>query len=92
MTDRLPELQRDLINFQTNELGEFLEQKTILELSLKPYNYQNTHIVAEIIASDNPARPKKLIILAISVSLELMISTFAVLIYDKFKTDHIKDS
>lgn len=92
MTDRLPELQRDLINLQTNELGELLEQKTILELSLKPYNYQNTHIVAEIIASDNPARPKKLIILAISVVLGLMISTFAVLIYDKFKTDHIKDS
>ena len=81
-----------MVNLQTNELGEFLEQKTILELSLKPYNYQNTHIVAEIIASDNPAKPKKLIILAISAVLGLMISAFGILIYDKFHTDRIKDS
>lgn len=85
MTNKLPELQRNLINLQTSELNALLEKKAILELSLKPYNYQNTHIVAGIIASDYPDRPKKLIILVISMVLGLMISAFVVLIYDKFK-------
>ena len=86
MTNKLPELQRNLINLQTSELNVLLEKKTILELSLKPYNYQNTHIVVGIIASDYPDKPKKLIILVISIVLGLMVSVFAVLVYDKFKT------
>ena len=86
MTNKLPELQRDLINLQTSELNALLDKKAILEFSLKPYNYQNTHIVAGIIAPDYPDRPKKLIILVMSIVLGLMVSVFAVLVYDKFKT------
>ena len=91
MTDRLPELQRDLINLQTNELGKLLAQKSILEMSLNPYNYQNTHIVSEIIAPDYPAKPKKLLILAVSALLGLMCSIITIFIYDQFKIYRTKD-
>lgn len=91
MTNRLPELQRDLINLQTNELGKLLAQKSILEMSLNPYNYQNTHIVSEIIASDYPAKPKKLLILAVFALLGLMCSIIAIFIYDQFKIYRAKD-
>lgn len=85
LSDKLPALKRELVNLQTEELGKLIDEKSILELSLKPYNYQNTQIVSNIMTSEKPNKPKKLIILAVSFVIGLMISISGVLVYDFYK-------
>lgn len=58
LNDTLPALQRDLTNLQTNELEKLLDQKAVIELTLKPFNYKNTSIVSQIITSKHLEKPK----------------------------------
>ncbi|MCI6641378.1 MULTISPECIES: CmeU family protein [Campylobacter] len=85
LNDTLPALQRDLTNLQTNELEKLLDQKTVIELALKPFNYKNTSIVSQIITSKHPEKPKKLIILAVALLAGAMIGIFWVLFADFMK-------
>ena len=85
INDKLPTLQRELANLQTEELNKLLDQRNIVELSLNPYNYQNTQIVSDIVMSKNPVKPKKAIIIAIAFLSSLMLSIFGVLVYDSVK-------
>lgn len=85
VNDRLPTLQRELANLQTEELNKLLDQRSLVELSLNPYNYQNTQIVSDIVVSKNPIKPKKAIIIAIAFLSSLMLSIFGVLVYDSIK-------
>jgi chain length determinant protein len=59
VNDKLPSLQRELVNLQTEELNKLLDQRSLVELALKPYNYQNTQIVSDIVISNKPVKPKK---------------------------------
>lgn len=86
INDKLPTLQRELANLQTEELNKLLDQRNIVELSLNPYNYQNTQIVSDIVMSKNPVKPKKAIIIAIAFLSSLMLSIFGVLVYDSVKS------
>lgn len=86
VNDRLPTLQRELANLQTGELNKLLDQRSIVELSLNPYNYQNTQIVSDIVVSKNPVKPKKAIIIVIAFLSGLMLSIFGVLVYDSVKS------
>lgn len=80
--NKLPALQRELAVLQTEELSRLLDQKSLIELRLKPYNYQNTAIVSDIVTSERPVKPrKKIIVLIVSLS-GFMSSIFAVLLYD----------
>ena len=56
-----------------------------IEFILKPYNYQNTHVVSNVIISNKPVKPKKIIIVAIAFLSSLMLSTFGVLCYDAIR-------
>lgn len=86
VNDRLPTLQRELANLQIEELNKLLDQRSLVELSLNPYNYQNTQIVSDIVVSKNPIKPKKAIIIAIAFLSSLMLSIFGVLVYDSIKS------
>lgn len=86
INDKLPTLQRELANLQTEELNKLLDQRSIVELSLNPYNYQNTQIVSDIVMSKNPVKPKKAIIIAIAFLSSLMLSVFGVLVYYSVKS------
>lgn len=83
--DKLLSLQKELLNLQTEELNKLLDQKSHIEFILKPYNYQNTHIVSNVIISNKPVKPKKIIIVAIAFLSSLMLSTFGVLFYDTIR-------
>lgn len=85
LNDTLPALQRDLANLQTNELEKLLDQKAVIELTLKPFNYKNTSIVSQIITSKHPEKPKKLIILAVALLAGAMVGVFWVLFADFMK-------
>ena len=85
LTDTLPALQRNLTNLQTNELEKLLDQKAVIELTLKPFNYKNTSIVSQIITSKHPEKPKKLIILAVALLAGAMVGVFWVLFADFMK-------
>ena len=83
--DKLLSLQKELLNLQTEELNKLLDQKSHIEFILKPYNYQNTHIVSNVIISNKPVKPKKIIIVTIAFLSSLMLSTFGVLCYDAIR-------
>ena len=83
--DKLLSLEKELLNLQTEELNKLLDQKSHIEFMLKPYNYQNTHIVSNVIISNKPVKPKKIIIVAIAFLSSLMLSIFGVLCYDSIK-------
>ncbi|QKF91999.1 Wzz/FepE/Etk N-terminal domain-containing protein [Campylobacter sp. CCUG 57310] len=85
INERLPSLQRELQTLQTEELSKLLDQKSLVELSLRPYNYKNTAIVSEIIISEKPIGPKKEIIILVAFCGGLMLSIFAVLVHDSIK-------
>ena len=85
LNDTLPALQRNLTNLQTNEFEKLLEQKAVIELTLKPFNYKNTSIVSQIITSKHPEKPKKLIILAVALLAGAMVGVFWVLFADFMK-------
>lgn len=85
LNDTLPALQRDLTNLQTNELEKLLDQKAVIELTLKPFNYKNTSIVSQIITSKYPEKPKKLIILVAALLAGAMVGVFWVLFADFMK-------
>lgn len=85
VNDKLPSLQRELVNLQTEELNKLLDQRSLVELALKPYNYQNTQIVSDIVISNNPVKPKKMIIIVIVFLSSLMLSIFGVLVCDSIK-------
>lgn len=85
LNDTLPALQRDLTNLQTNELEKLLDQKAVIELTLKPFNYKNTSIVSQIITSKHLEKPKKLIILAVALLAGAMVGVFWVLFADFMK-------
>ena len=70
VNDKLPSLQRELVNLQTEELNKLLDQRSLIELALEPYNYQNTQIVSDIVISNKPVKPKKVIIIAIAFFVE----------------------
>lgn len=91
VNDKLPSLQRELVNLQTEELNKLLDQRSLVELALKPYNYQNTQIVSDIVISNNPVKPKKTIIIAIAFLSSLMLSVFGILVYDSIKNRINKD-
>ncbi|MCI6989609.1 MAG: Wzz/FepE/Etk N-terminal domain-containing protein [Campylobacter sp.] len=82
--DTLPALQRELYNLQTAELNALLDKRSIVEISLQPHSYKNTSIVSDIVVSQNPTKPKKLIILAVSLVLGGMIGVFVVLVRSKY--------
>lgn len=91
VNDKLPSLQRELVNLQTEELNKLLDQRSLVELALKPYNYQNTQIVSDIVISNNPVKPKKMIIIVIAFLSSLMLSVFGVLVYDIIRDRANKD-
>ena len=91
VNDKLPFLQRELVNLQTEEFNKLLDQRSLVELALKPYNYQNTQIVSDMVISNNPVKPKKTIIIAIAFLSSLMLSVFGVLIYDAIRDRANKD-
>ena len=91
VNDKLPSLQRELVNLQTEELNKLLDQRSLVELALKPYNYQNTQIVSDIVISNNPVKPKKMIIIVIAFLSSLMLSVFGVLVYDTIRYRVNKD-
>ncbi len=91
VNDKLPSLQRELVNLQTEELNKLLDQRSLVELALKPYNYQNTQIVSDIVISNNPVKPKKMIIIVIVFLSSLMLSVFGVLFYDTIRDRMNKD-
>ena len=83
--DKLLSLQKELLNLQTEELNKLLDKKSHIEFILKPDNYQNTHVVSNVIISNKPVKPKRIIIVAIAFLSSLMLSTFGVLCYDAIK-------
>ena len=83
--DKLLSLQKELLNLQTEELNKLLDKKSHIEFILKPDNYQNTHVVSNVIISNKPVKPKKIIIVAIAFLSSLMLSTFGVLCYDAIR-------
>jgi len=83
--DKLLSLEKELLNLQTEELIKLFDQKSHIEFMLKPYNYQNTHIVSNVIISNKPVKPKRIIIVVIAFLSSLMLSTFGVLCYDAIR-------
>ena len=91
VNDKLPSLQRELVNLQTEELNKLLDQRSLVELALKPYNYQNTQIVSDIVISNKPVKPKKASIVVITFLSSLILSVFGVLVYDAIRDRVNKD-
>jgi len=85
VNDKLPSLQRELVNLQTEELNKLLDQRSLVELALKPYNHQNTQIVSDIVISNKPVKPKKASIVVITFLSSLILSAFGVLLYDTIR-------
>ncbi|PSM52054.1 putative chain length determinant protein, Wzz family [Campylobacter blaseri] len=85
-------LERELNNLKTIELNKLLDQRSIIELALKSYSYKNTSIVSDIVISKNPEKPKKKLIIAISLITGFMFSIFVVLIYDSINKYKLQNS
>lgn len=89
LNDILSALQKELkelTDIQKIELkNTLLDQKAVIELALKPFNYKNTSIVSQIITSKHPEKPKKLIILAVALLAGAMVGVFWVLFADFMK-------
>lgn len=81
-TTRLPELERRLINLQSEELNKLLDRRALVELKLKPTSYKNTSLVSDIVVSQSAAKPKKKIILIVGFMIGFMGSIFFVFIKD----------
>lgn len=89
LNDILSALQKELkelTDIQKIELkNTLLGQKSVIELTLEPFNYKNTSVVSQIITSKHPEKPKKLIILAVALLAGAMVGVFWVLFADFMK-------
>ena len=79
LSHQLPLLKSELNDLQKNKISKLEDDKKVLELALKPYNYSPIKIVSNIITYENPVKPKKLLIVVISFFVGFMISIFGVL-------------
>ena len=79
LSHQLPLLKSELNDLQKNKISKLEDDKKVLELALKPYNYSPIKIVSNIITYENPVKPKKFLIVVISFFVGFMISIFGVL-------------
>lgn len=79
LSHQLPLLKSELNDLQKNKISKLEDDKKVLELALKPYNYSPIKIVSNIITYENPVKPKKLLIVVISFFVGFMVSIFGVL-------------
>ena len=86
LNDNIPKISDEMSAITLVQIPDLMKKKSIIESRLSDFNFKTSHIISNIVLSDRPAKPKKLIILAISAIIGLMLSTFVVLVYDKFKT------
>lgn len=82
---QLIELKDKKDNLKTNAIWELQEKKNILESMLLPYNYQNTHIVGDILTNDYPVKPKKKLIVVVAFVTGLILSIFLVFFIEFIK-------
>lgn len=59
-------------------VNQLNEKKNIIKSLLLPYNYKNSHVVAEIITNDYPVKPKKTLIVVVAFVTGLILSIFLV--------------
>ena len=86
LNDNIPKISDEISAITLVQIPDLMKKKSIIESRLSDFNFKTSHIISNIVLSDRPAKPKKLIILAISAIIGLMLSTFVVLVFDKFKT------
>jgi len=81
----LIELKDKRDNLKTKDVWALQEKKNILESMLLPYNYQNTHIVGDILTNDFPIKPKKKLVVIVAFITGLILSVFFVFFLEFIK-------
>lgn len=71
----LLEAKESIINIDLNKL---IERKKVIETLLLPHNIKNTQIVEKILVNDNPAKPKKPLIIVVAFVTGFILSIFLV--------------
>ncbi len=75
-SDSLIDLENKKNILESTTINKLLENKALLMSMLLPYNYKNTEVVGEIMVNDNPAKPKKKLIVVVAFITGLMLSIF----------------
>ncbi len=78
----LPKLKRKKYNLINNDLFQLKENKELIKISMRDYNFRNSQIIGSIIYDNNPSKPKKLLILAISILFGLILSFFIIFLLE----------
>ena len=71
----LLEAKESIINIDLNKL---IERKKVIETLLLPHNIKNTQIVEKILTNDEPAKPKKSLIIVLAFVTGFILSIFLV--------------
>ena len=71
----LLEAKESIINIELNKL---IERKKVIETLLLPHNIKNTQIVEKILTNDEPAKPKKSLIIVLAFVTGFILSIFLV--------------
>ena len=71
----LLEAKESIINIDLNKL---IERKKVIETLLLPHNIKNTQIVEKILVNDEPAKPKKSLIIVVAFVTGFILSIFLV--------------
>ncbi len=71
-----------LLSIKTAKL---IETKNNLESSLLSHNYKNTAVVGAIITSDDPMKPKKMLIIIVAFITGIILSIFLVFLLEFIK-------
>ena len=71
----LLEAKESIINIDLNKL---IERKKVIETLLLPHNIKNTQIVEKILTNDEPAKPKKSLIIVVAFVTGFILSIFLV--------------
>lgn len=76
VTTQIFDMENQKNELLTTTIYKLEESKKTLETLLLPHNYKNTHIVGEIMEQDKPAKPKKVLILLVSLITGFVFSIF----------------
>lgn len=71
----LLEAKESIINIDLNKL---IERKKVIETLLLPHNIKNTQIVEKILTNDEPAKPKKPLIIVVAFVTGFILSIFLI--------------
>ncbi len=83
----LLDMKSEINTLETSSINNLIEQKSLLESMLLPYNYKNSKVVGNIITNNYPVKPNKKLIVVVSSVTGFILSIFLVFLLEFFKEE-----